>query len=193
MGSIDLQNVTGMAHRPTAAWWPRRGETFQVPPGPAAILIEINFATGAGSSSVRSVTATPAAAGGSRTSATTSRGESSSATAISAAEVRRGRIPRTLPIDPVTGAGTSVGASGYGGGGNGLAVDPATGTIYATPFDDLSLVRLDASTGAGTEVPGSSGNVPNRIAASTSITSPARSTVHGSTRGARRARMPPTW
>lgn len=66
-------------------------------------------------------------------------------------------------VDPLTGAGTFVGSSGYTGGGNGMAIDPASGIIYATPFDDNSLVTLDPATGAGTEVPGSAGNVPDRV------------------------------
>jgi uncharacterized repeat protein (TIGR01451 family) len=66
-------------------------------------------------------------------------------------------------IDPVTGAGTSVGASGYTGGGNGMAIQPDNGIIYATPFDDNSLITIDPETGAGTEVPGSAGKVPHRV------------------------------
>ena len=37
------------------------------------------------------------------------------------------------------------------------------GTLYATPFDDLCLVILDQGSGAGACVPGTEGNVLNRI------------------------------
>ncbi len=66
-------------------------------------------------------------------------------------------------VNPITGAGTFVGASGFSGGGNGLDVHPTTGVLYATPFDLQSLVTISPLTGAGTDVPGSAGNVPFRI------------------------------
>ncbi len=66
-------------------------------------------------------------------------------------------------VDPDTGAGTSVGPSGYSGGGNGMAAEPGTGTLCATPFDTGSLVIIDPDTGNGTDVPGSAGNVPFRV------------------------------
>lgn len=81
-------------------------------------------------------------------------------------------------IDPDTGVGTSVGASGYSGGGNGMAIDPATGIIYATPFDNGSLVILDPATGAGADVPGSAGNVPSRVNALDVF--PGRGALYGS-------------
>ncbi len=62
-------------------------------------------------------------------------------------------------IDPLTGAGTSVGASGFSGGGNGLALNPVTRILYATPGDNNSLITISTTTGAGTEVVGSTGNV----------------------------------
>lgn len=66
-------------------------------------------------------------------------------------------------INTTTGAGTSVGASGYSSGGNGLAWDHTTDTMYGTPVDNGSLVTLNRVTGAGTDVPGSVGNVPSRV------------------------------
>jgi hypothetical protein len=51
-----------------------------------------------------------------------------------------------------------VGASGFTGSSNGLARDPATGTLFATPVPDF--VTLNPTTGAGTIVPGSAGNIP---------------------------------
>jgi exosortase sorting signal-containing protein len=55
-----------------------------------------------------------------------------------------------------------VGPSGFTDGGNGLAVDPS-GTIFGTPIDADGLITLNRSTGAGTVIPESVGNVPNAI------------------------------
>ncbi len=55
-----------------------------------------------------------------------------------------------------------VGPSGFNDGGNGLAVDPS-GTIFGTPIDADGLITLNRSTGAGTVIPESVGNVPNAI------------------------------
>ena len=57
-------------------------------------------------------------------------------------------------IDPATGVGTSIGGSGFTLGGNGLAWDSATDTLYATPHDAGALVTLDAATSAATVVGG---------------------------------------
>jgi hypothetical protein len=67
-----------------------------------------------------------------------------------------------ITIDRTTGQGTAVGPTGYGGGGNGMDFAP-NGTLYATPFDFQSLVIINPATGAGADVPGSGGNVPDRI------------------------------
>jgi IPTL-CTERM motif len=78
--------------------------------------------------------------------------------------VVEGDTPEGLfTIDPNTGAGTSVGESGYTGGGNGLAREPSTGIFYATPDDNNSLVILDPVTSAGSDVPGSAGNVLGNV------------------------------
>jgi hypothetical protein len=56
-------------------------------------------------------------------------------------------------INPATGARSVVGETGLDASGNGLAREPATGTLFATPFDDL--VTLNPTTGVATVVPGS--------------------------------------
>ncbi|HUT31215.1 MAG TPA: GEVED domain-containing protein [Sedimentisphaerales bacterium] len=67
-----------------------------------------------------------------------------------------------ITIDTASGQGTAVGPTGYFGGGNGMDFAP-DGRLYATPWDWNSLVIIDPATGAGADVPGSAGNVPNRI------------------------------
>ena len=62
-------------------------------------------------------------------------------------------------VDPATGAGTGVGPTGTDNGGNGLAWEPATGTLFHTPGDDEALWTIDRSDGSGTVVEGSEGNV----------------------------------
>ena len=66
-------------------------------------------------------------------------------------------------INPDNADATSVGPSGFNGGGNGLAIRPGTSDIFGTPIDASGLITLDPATGAGTVIPASSGNVPNRI------------------------------
>ncbi len=51
-----------------------------------------------------------------------------------------------------------IGPSGFFGGGNGLAVQPDTGTIFGTPFDADGLITINPNTGAGTVIPASIGN-----------------------------------
>ena len=58
-----------------------------------------------------------------------------------------------------------VGPSGFTDGGNGLAVRPSDGTIFHTPKDADGLVILNRMTGAGTVIPASMGNVPQKIGA----------------------------
>ena len=91
-----------------------------------------------------------------------------------------GGLEGLFTIDPSTGVGTSVGPSGFTGGGNGMAIDPGDGTIYHTPFDNGSLVTLNPMTGAGTEIPGSAGNVPFRV---NSLAFDASGTLFGSFNG----------
>ena len=66
-------------------------------------------------------------------------------------------------IDPETGEGTFVGASGFTSGGNGLAMEAGTGTLFATPEDDECLVIIDRDTGEGTCIEGSEFNVPPKV------------------------------
>ncbi|MBX7149987.1 hypothetical protein K1X84_00005, partial [bacterium] len=66
-------------------------------------------------------------------------------------------------INKLNGFGTPIGLSGFEGGGNGLAIDPNTGRIFAKPDDANGLVELDPETGAGTIIPGTAGNVPSGI------------------------------
>ena len=66
-------------------------------------------------------------------------------------------------INTTTGAGTSVGPSGYRSGGNGLAWDFTTNTLLGTPRDNQSLVIFNRGTGVGSDLPGSVGNVARTI------------------------------
>ena len=66
-------------------------------------------------------------------------------------------------INPDNANATSVGPSGFTSGGNGLAIRPGTSTIFGTPIDANGLITLNPVSGAGTVIPASVGNVPNRI------------------------------
>ena len=66
-------------------------------------------------------------------------------------------------IDPNTGSGTAIGISGFGDGGNGLAYHAASDRMFATPIDANGLVLMNKSTGLGTVIPASAGNVPTII------------------------------
>ncbi|MGE0368559.1 MAG: IPTL-CTERM sorting domain-containing protein [Candidatus Dadabacteria bacterium] len=73
-------------------------------------------------------------------------------------------IPEGLNlINPDNAVATPIGSSGFGDGGNGLAIDPRTSIFYATPIDAHGLVILNPDTGAGTVIPSTVGNVPNAI------------------------------
>jgi hypothetical protein len=65
-----------------------------------------------------------------------------------------------LVINKDTGAGTIIGSTGpdAGGAGNGLAVDPISGDLFATP--ELSLFNVNPATGLATVIPASIDNVP---------------------------------
>ncbi|MCA9808893.1 MAG: IPTL-CTERM sorting domain-containing protein [Candidatus Dadabacteria bacterium] len=66
-------------------------------------------------------------------------------------------------INPDNGFAFSIGPSGFENGGNGLAIQPGTSNIFGTPIDATGLVILNRITGAGTIIPASVGNVPNAI------------------------------
>ncbi len=68
-------------------------------------------------------------------------------------------------INPNNADVTFVGPSGFQDGGNGMAVRPSDGTIFHTPNDADGLVILNRMTGAGTVIPASIGNVPQKIGA----------------------------
>lgn len=153
IGPIGFSGVTGLAFLPDGRL------VASANTGNASILIEINRATGAGT--LIGVIGDSSAGGCVRMPDLTY-------------DSNRGRLlgygddcsvdPEGLhTIDPMTGQGTPIGPSGYNGGGNGLAWEPATDTLYGTPFDNESLVIFDPVTGAGSDVPGSAGNVPYRV------------------------------
>lgn len=86
-------------------------------------------------------------------------------------------------IDPVTGAGTlAPNPTGFTGGGNGLAIQAQTGTLFATPDDNGSLITIDPVTGIGTEIAASVGNVSNNI--SSLDFNPLTGVLFGSNKGA---------
>ena len=55
-------------------------------------------------------------------------------------------------IDPDTGDGTRIGLTGTEGGGNGLARQPFTGTLFHTPSDTTNLYTVNPATGESTPV-----------------------------------------
>ena len=61
-------------------------------------------------------------------------------------------------INPANANVIFIGPSGFFGGGNGLAVQSDTGTIFGTPFDADGLITINRNTGAGTVIPASIGN-----------------------------------
>jgi|GEM_PF-1179273 len=158
IGPIGFDNVTGLALLPDGRLvGSARGDDLYGGT-PTAILIEINRVTGAGmligviSDSVTGCGRMPDLTYDPATD-----------TLYGYGDYCYGAPEGLFIIDPDTGAGTPVGPSGYREGGNGLAIDRDTGIIYATPFDNQSLVTLDPLTGQGTDVPGSAGNVPYRV------------------------------
>lgn len=66
-------------------------------------------------------------------------------------------------INPDNADVSFIGPSGFTDGGNGLAVEPSTATIFGTPIDANGLITLNRATGVGTVIPASIGNVPNAI------------------------------
>lgn len=160
VGSIGFENVTGMAcladGRLVAS---ARGDAV-VSPGPSAILIEIDPVSGAGSL-IGTIGDLNAGDDCGRMPGLTYDGVSGNLYAYG--DFCNAGFEGLFTVDPNTGAGTSVGPTGYSGGGNGLAAEPGTGTLYATPFDFGSLITINPVTGAGTDVPGSAGNVPFRV------------------------------
>ncbi len=66
-------------------------------------------------------------------------------------------------IDPNSADTALIGPTGFFGGGNGMDVDPVSGTLFATPSGNFSLVTIDPITGFANEVSGSAGNVPDRV------------------------------
>jgi hypothetical protein len=60
----------------------------------------------------------------------------------------------TINPDGAAPLGTLVGPSGFGDGGNGLAREASTGTLFGTPFDADSLITIDPATGLGTDLAG---------------------------------------
>ena len=159
VGPIGFDNVTGMAclsdGRLVASV---NGDSVQ-PPGPVALLIEIDPTDGAGT--LIGTIGDLNAGGCGRMPGITY--DATSGILFGYGDFCAADPEGLFTVDPMTGAGTSVGATGYTGGGNGLAAEPGTGTLYATPFDDESLITIDPMTGMGTEVPGSAGNVPFRV------------------------------
>ncbi len=75
--------------------------------------------------------------------------------------VADGTSPGLYTLNSATGAATFIGASGLTGTGVGLGLDPFQNprVIYTRRTDDNSLVTLSPSTGVGTPVPTSVGNV----------------------------------
>ena len=160
VGPIGFENVTGLACLPDGRLVASTRGDALVPPGPSAILIEIDRVTGAGT---LIGTIDDLAGGGNCGRMPDLTYDAVTGNLFGYSDFCNTGFEGLYTVDPVTGAGTSVGPSGFGGGGNGLAAEPGTGTLYATPFDTGSLVVIDPNTGAGTDVPGSVGNVPARV------------------------------
>ncbi len=162
VGSIGFENVTGMSCFEGRLVASTRGDAV-VPPGPSAVLVEIDPATGAGTL-IGTIDDLGNGGNCGRMPDITFQSEGrGTGQLFGYADFCNAGFEGLYTVDPDTGAGTSVGPSGYSGGGNGLAAEPGTGTLYATPFDAGSLVIIDPVTGAGTDVPGSAGNVPFRV------------------------------
>lgn len=159
IGPIGFRNVSGMACLPDGRMVASANADNIQPPGPVSVLIEIDPDTGAGSL-IGTIGDLNQGSCGRFPDITF---DNSSGTLFGYGDFCSGDPEGLFTIDPITGAGTSVGASGYGGGGNGLAAQPGTGTLYGTPFDISSLVIFDPVTGAGSDVPGSVGAIPFRV------------------------------
>lgn len=174
IGSIGFENVTGMTCLPDGRMVASTRGDAVVPPGPASILIEIDPMSGAGTL-IGTIGDFNAGSCGRMPDITY---DDVTSTLYGYGDFCNGDPEGLFTVDPDTGAGTSVGATGYTGGGNGLAAEPGTGTLYATPFDDNSLITIDPVTGMGTEVPGSAGAIPFRV--NSLVFHPDNGTLYGS-------------
>ncbi len=159
VGPIGFTNVTGMACLPDGRLVASANGDNVVPPGPAAVLIEINPADGSGTL-IGTIGDLNAGSCGRMPDITWC---DATNTLYGYGDFCPGGLEGLFTINTMTGAGTSVGPTGYSGGGNGMANEPGTNILYATPFDIGSLITIDKTTGAGTDVPGSIGNVPFRV------------------------------
>ncbi len=160
IGSIGFENVTGMACLPDGRLVATtRGDSL-VPVGPATAFIEVDRVTGAGSL-IDILYDLGAGDNCGRMPGLTY--DEVSGNLFGYGDFCAGGFEGLWTVDPDLGVPSFVGATGYTGGGNGLAAEPGTGTLYATPFDAGSLVIIDPVTGDGTDVPGSAGNIPFRI------------------------------
>lgn len=159
VGPVGFENVTGLAFLPDGRLVASVNGDTVVPPGPVALLIEIDVNDGSGTL-IGTIADTNAGSCGRIPDISY---DVTRNTLFGYADNCSGDPEGLFTINPVTGAGTSVGASGYAGGGNGLAAQPGTGTLYATPFDNQSLVTINPVTGLGTDVAGSAGNVSFRV------------------------------
>ena len=160
VGPIGFNNVTGMAFLPDGRLVASANGDDETGGGPAALLIEINRLTGAGAL----IGIIHNLGGGDNCGRMPDISyDDTTGTLFGYADFCNAGFEGLYSINPDTGAGTSIGPSGYSGGGNGMDAQPGTGALFATPFDTGSLVSINPVTGAGTDVPGSVGNVPFRI------------------------------
>ena len=157
VGPIGFNGVTGLALLPDGRLV---GSANADTDSKIAVLIEIDMDTGAGSLiGTLGDDNTPGECGRMPDLAL----NSASGQLYGYADACNGNIEGLFMINPDNADATSIGPSGFNGGGNGLAILPGTSDIFATPIDASGLVTLDPATGAGTVIPASVGNVPNRI------------------------------
>ncbi len=160
IGSIGFENVTGMACLPDGRLVATtRGDSL-VPVGPATAFIEVDRVTGAGTL-IDILYDLGAGDSCGRMPGLTY--DEVSGNLFGYGDFCAGGFEGLWTVDPDLGVPSFVGATGYTGGGNGLAAEPGTGALFATPFDNNSLVSIDPVTGMGSDVPGSGGNVPTRV------------------------------
>jgi hypothetical protein len=163
IGPIDYNGVTGLSFGPDGTLYASaKGDGLYADGFQHSILLTIDTTTGAGTfvGEIGS-SANPTDAGRMPDISFSPNGRLYGSAAMVGALYNHA----LYTINTTTGAGTLVGTTGFGSTlGNGMDFAP-DGKLYSTPTDVVNncLARLNPMTGAGVCVPGTQGNVPDRI------------------------------
>jgi hypothetical protein len=158
IGPIGFDGVTGLSFAPDGTLYASaNGDAIYADGWKHAILVTIDTSTGAGTF-VGEISNNSLANGAGRMPDISFRADG----VLYGYADNGGGGDALWTINTATGAGSFIGYTGYWSGGNGMDFAP-NGTLYATPDDNQSLVIINPATGVGSDVPGTSPNVPYRI------------------------------